>query len=210
MSKSITILRTLLLVVLLTCGGAVAASDRFSIQLGTNHSTADTVFIGGQPVGAPPPELSSRSSFSGSTLRVGATVRVYRWLHLDAGWAEFGDEDRFTSIFSGPACIGPCPPEIPPYIVDNVEQSGSGFYLALAPTFEHGPWRLIGKIGRARTTIASQQAGDSTNRLEMTETGTMYGVGAGYYFTEHLGLRFDFEQLGNEARQLGLSLTLRF
>lgn len=204
------ILHIFIPVVLISSGGSVAASDRFSIQLGMNHSTADTVFIGGHVVDEPPPELSTRGTFSGSKLRIGATVRVYRWLHVDAGWADFGDEDRYTSYFAGFACPGGCPPELPGFVVDNVLQSGSGYYVALAPTFDHGLWRLIGKIGRSRTTIASQQAGDSTNRLEVTETGTMYGVGAGYYFTEHLGLRFDFEQLGSEARQLGLSLSLRF
>lgn len=203
--------RALLLIGLLSSASAVAASDRFSIQVGVNHSTADTVFIGGHVIDQPPPELAGQNSFSGTTLRIGASVRVYRWLYLDAGWAEFVNEDRYTSYFPPPVlCPGGCPPDVPAFIEDNVFQSGSGYYIAIAPTYDHGPWRVMGKLGRAQTTIASQQAGRSLNRLESTERSTMYGVGAGYYFSKHLGVRFDFEKLGSEAHQYGLSLSLRF
>lgn len=210
MSKILTVLRVLSVAALASFGSSVAASDRFTLQIGANNSTADSVFIGGHIVDEPPPSL--RSSFSGAGIRLGATVRVYQWLNMDVGWAKFGSEDRYTSYFGTVLCPGPdfdCGGD-PGFVVDNVEQSGSGFWVAAAPTFHSGPWQFIGKLGVSRTTIESREASDRSNRIESSETAVMFGFGAGYYFTERLGVRLDFEQLGDEARQVGLSMSVRF
>ncbi len=186
-------------VVLFSISGVTAAEPVYSVNVGLDYSNVDTHygFFSSQPT------TTIKEDFSGVGGRIGFGVTVSDAVAFEAGWIRFGDNAATASevVF----CIGPpCPP-----IITEVEQSGSAFWVAYTPTMRRDKWRLIGKLGLARTEIKTERRSDSTG-TKGTTVRPLLGAGAIYQFWENVGLRFDLDWMGGKATTFAVGISYRF
>lgn len=191
---------------------AIHAEDfDFSVFAGFNRGgDLDNVFIGGRDVFTePPPTLDPAGSYSGGGARFGAAL-VYRgWAGFEVGWSDLGSENRLNSHFVEFGCPGGCGPG-EGIIIDTVEQRADAMWAAFVPTLRRSSWDLFGKIGASRLNNESRQRTNRSNRLRVTNTGLMFGVGVAFYTSTGLGLRIDLEHLDGSVTQGGMALAFRF
>lgn len=136
-------------------------------------------------------------------LRVGAGVEFGRWLGFEAGWVDLGSTSGTAELIT--TCPGGCPPGTEPEILD-LKAKASTFWVAYAPSFEGGRWRIHTTIGAAR--IKREIRGNEP-WLSESSTELLLGVGATLALSEIFGLRLDLQRFGDVSTAAGVSATIR-
>lgn len=185
------------------------AEPEFSISLGGNHSTADTVdnpyFVTTLPA----------DEFSGGGPRLSIAMSLSWLVSVEAGWSRFGSESGTITrpAPSGIPCVpgDPCDFDSDFTLVSVAKYTGEATWIAFTPRYRTESFDLSAKLGWSKVTrdLTIEDETFVVDR-EVNDDVFLIGGAATYWFTDRIGASLDVERLGSKATQFGASVRFRF
>lgn len=204
-------MRFLVILLLFLPFSAHAAEWSFDVSAGVTRSTAtDPQFFKGTCC----PPLTLEEEFTGTGERFAFGITYGDWLRFEAGWTRYGDGGGTVRDSLIGACVPrippvPCPP--PPLTETFYYQLGEASWFAFTPVLmRSGSVELIGKIGKARTTMESFSDDSRPPWSVIKDTERLLGLGIGWHAPSGLGVRLDFDRHGSTASVVALSVVYRY
>lgn len=155
----------------------------YSFRVGVASASVDTTIGDGEP------SLARQVDFDDVGLRFSIASPLNERVDLELGWMDFGsDALRFGD-----------------------SNHASAAWIAVAPSFNSGPWTLAAKLGVARAVADARFAGAfAVVGDKELSTELFVGASAAYRFADRHAVQLSLERVGDVASVVGLDYAYRW